>query len=234
MFSDTGWAQYNIWEHSSRIRDLYRQRCRLEAEEMTCAAQAAEILAPTVSAGDVLLDVGCGSGYFYHSLQSRGIPVEYWGIDASPALIQIGQEELPAHGLPPDRLRVMRIEDLAGRVDHVVCMNVLSNIDNFHRPLERLLHLANKTVVLRESVVETGSYLYVRDAYLDPGVELSVHVNSYSKLELSKFIECRGFEVERFRDQRTSGEIEMVIGYPHHWTFFFARRTHHRGDCQLA
>ena len=36
-----GWGAYNIWEHSASLRDLYARRCRLEAEEMTCHAQAA-------------------------------------------------------------------------------------------------------------------------------------------------------------------------------------------------
>ena len=121
---------------------------------MTCAAQAAELLAPHVSPGDTLLDAGCGSGYFFHSMRKRNIPVGYYGIDAAPSLIQIGQEILPAYGLTADRLRVMRIEDLDAEVDHIICMNVLSNIDNYHRPLERLLHCARKTLILRESLKE--------------------------------------------------------------------------------
>ena len=53
MISHQGWQAYNIWEHSRTVRDLYAQRCRLEAEEMTCAAQAAELLAPHVTPGAV-------------------------------------------------------------------------------------------------------------------------------------------------------------------------------------
>jgi cyclopropane fatty-acyl-phospholipid synthase-like methyltransferase len=225
VITGDGWSKYCIWEHSSTVKELYARRCRLEEEEMTCAAQAAELLAPHVAQGDTLLDAGCGSGYFFHSLRKRRIPVEYFGIDAAPSLVEIGRKYLPAYGLSPDNLQIMRIEDLAGEVDHVVCMNVLSNIDNYHRPLERLLECARKTVILRESCKEQAEYAYVKDNYLDDGQDLKVYVNSYSISELMAFIESYGFKVERVTDNRTQDKSELVINHPHYWKFFVAERT---------
>jgi ubiquinone/menaquinone biosynthesis C-methylase UbiE len=224
VIRDDGWPTYSIWDHSASVRELYARRCRLEAEEMTCHAQAAELLAPRVAPGDTLLDAGCGSGYFFHSLKKREIPVGYFGIDASDALIGIGRERLPAFGLPAERLKVMRIEDLAGEVDHAVCINVLSNIDNYHRPLERLLRCARKTVILRESCKDGAEYRYVRDCYLDAGTELNVYVNAYDCEEMLGFVRSYGFDAERVQDRHTGGEPEVVIGYPHYWTFIVATR----------
>lgn len=225
VIQDDGWLRYSIWEHSTRVKELYARRCRLDEEEMTCAAQAAELLAPHVSPGDTVLDAGCGAGSFYHSLRKRRIPVDYHGIDAAPSLIAIGRSILPAYGLAPDRLRVLRIEDLAGEVDHVVCLNVLSNIDNYHRPLERLLQTARKTLILRESCADHADYRYVTDRYLDDGVELSVYVNTYSAAEVAGFMKSHGFEVTHVEDRRSGGQPELVIDHLHHWTFFVARRT---------
>ena len=149
MISGDGWRRFNIWEHSQTVRDLYRRRCLREVEEMTAHAQAAELLAPLAKSGDTVLDAGCGSGYFFHSLNRRSISTDYFGIDASEDLIAIGRDTMPRFGLPADRLSVQRIEDTDGKCDHVVCLNVLSNIDNYHRPLERLLLMARKSVVLR-------------------------------------------------------------------------------------
>lgn len=220
-----GWRRYNIWEHSATVRELYARRCALEAEEMTCHAQAAELLAPHVAPGDTLLDAGCGGGYFFHSLRRRGIAVDYYGIDATECLIDIGRQHLPRHGLPAERLQVLRIEDLDAEVDHVVCINVLTNIDNFHRPLERLLNAAHKTVILRESALESASYAYVHDRFLDPGVNLAVHVNTYAIGELVAFAQSRGFATTVVEDERTRGGAELVIGYPHYWKFFVCVRT---------
>jgi SAM-dependent methyltransferase len=223
LFAD-GWAAHNIWQHSAQVRELYVQRARDEAEEMTCAAQAAELLEGLIRPGDSLLDAGCGSGYFFHSLRRRNIAVDYHGIDATESFIEVGRTALSTFGLPADRLQVIRIEDFRGETDHVLCMNVISNIDNYHRPLERLLKAARRTLVLRESVKDGASYSYVRDNFLDPGIDLRVHVNSYDRREILRFIESYGFSVNQVTDRRTGGKAEDVIGYPHHWTFLVAQR----------
>ena len=224
MISSTGWLNYCIWEHSETVKLLYERRAALQEEEMTCAAQAAEWLSTRVQAGDTLLDVGCGSGYFYHSLKRRNIPVTYAGIDGAPSLIEIGRRVLPKFGLPEENLQVMRLDDLDGEADHVVCMNVLSNLDSYHRPLERLLNVARKTVVLRESCKETGECHYVVDKYLDGGIPLKVHVNAYPLAEIMEFIRSYGFEVSCEMDWRTQNQPENVIDHPHYWKFLMATK----------
>jgi len=221
---DDGWSRFSIWEHSQHIRELYAARARNEAEEMTCAAQAASLLAPLASPGDTLLDVGCGSGWFVHSLRSRGLDLEYWGIDASPTLIEIGRAALAQFGVPPERLLVRRLDDLRAEVDHVICMNVLSNLDNYHRPLERMLLAARRSVILRESLGKGSAYQWVEDEHLDPDVDLRVHVNRYDLDEITAFVESYGFDVRPVVDRRTGGDPEMVIGHAHHWTFLIAER----------
>ena len=224
MIATDGWSHFNIWEHSSHVRELYERRCRREVEEMTAHRQAAELLAPHVERGDTLLDAGCGSGYLFHSIAARMLPVEYYGIDASGTLLDIGRRILPAYGLPAERLIESRIEDLRADVDHVVCINVLSNIDNYHRPLERLLLAARKTVILRESIADFSRYSYVEDRYLDRGVHLKVHVNTYERQEVKRFIETYGYDVAVHVDKHSGGQPQNVIDHPHWWTFVEAVR----------
>jgi SAM-dependent methyltransferase len=223
--SNDGWDRFSIWGRSATVRELYARRCRREAEEMTAHAQAAEMLSHRVEAGDSVLDVGCGSGYFYHSLAARYLPVEYWGLDACAALIDIGRDIMPGFGLAAERLIEARIEDLDGEVDHVVCLNVLSNLDNYQRPLERFLKIARKSVILRESLKTGAEYHYVRDDYLDPGVDLKVHVNHYDIAEVTAFVASYGFIPEVVEDRRSCGKPELVIGHPHYWTFLMADRV---------
>lgn len=215
----------STWDNSTALRQLYERRVRQQEPEMTCAAQAAKLLAPLVTAGDTVLDVGCGSGYFYHSLVTRALPVTYWGIDASVELIKIGQASLAAYGLPADHLQVGRLEELNETADHIICMNVLTYLANFHQPLERLLEAARQSVIIRESLAEDASYNYVADRYLDPGVTLKTYINTYPIAEVRKFIIEHGFTTEVVTDRYTGGQPQMVIDYPHYWTFIVARRN---------
>jgi len=225
VINKNGWSRYNIWEHSATVLDLYTKRAHGKAEEMTCAAQAAGLLRQLASSGDTLLDAGCGTGYFFHSLLSRHIALEYFGVDATSRFIDIGRNALVSLGLPAEKMQTARIEDIDGKVDHVLCMNVLSNLDNYHRPLERLLRIAKKSVILRESVKDGAEYRYVKDLYLDSSDILNVHINAYDRKEWMEFIRSYGYSVTEIVDQRTGGNPELVIGYPHYWTFFVAVRN---------
>ncbi|WP_085906808.1 class I SAM-dependent methyltransferase [Kiloniella majae] len=216
-------SDFNIWDHSQIVKDLYRRRARDEVEEMTCAQQAIELLVQHAGEGDTLIDAGCGSGYFFHSIRRRNLTIDYHGFDQTESLINIGKEELPPFGLSKEKLQVCRLEDFSGNADHVLCLNVLSNIDNYHRPLERLLLASRKTLILRESIASKSSYKYVHDTYLDDDVHLNVHVNTYAKNDICSFIQSYGFETKYVVDQRTQGKPELVIGYPHHWAFIVAR-----------
>lgn len=219
-------SAFCIWEHSQIVADLYRRRCRLEEPEMDCAAQATSILCPYLQAGQRVLDAGCGSGYFFHSLQKLGVSVEYHGLDASSRLISIGRDELPLFGCHASNLHQGRIEECRFEVDHCVCMNVLSNIDHFYRPLESLFRGTRQTVLLRESLWnQPSSFLYVRDRFLDAGINLRVHVNTYNIREVCDFAEEFGFSAEIVTDMRTQGKPENVIGFDHYWTFILFRRT---------
>ena len=214
----------SIWTHSQHMRELYARRARDEDIEMTCAAQAAGLLGGISRPGETLLDVGCGSGWFSHSLRRRGIALQYHGIDPTDVFVETGRTELARYGLAPGALQVGRAEYVSGAVDHVLCMNVLSNIDNWHRSLDRFAAIARKSIVLRESLSDQASYDFVEDRFLDDGVSLKVHVNTYARQALRAFLEERGFDVRHVTDERTGGQPELVIGYPHHWEFLVAVR----------
>jgi ubiquinone/menaquinone biosynthesis C-methylase UbiE len=224
MIRTGGWERYSVWEHSAALRALYARRARDEEPEMSCAAQAAELLQPLVVPGETVLDVGCGAGHFVHSLRRREIDAQYFGIDASRTFIEIGRNALAAFGVESRQLEMMRIEDLDHEFDHIVCLNVLTNLDNYHRPLERMLRCARKGVVLRESLADDANVQYVTDRFLDDGAEVNVYVNTYARREMLAFISAFGFAAEEHVDRRAGGQPELVIGYPHHWSFLVARR----------
>lgn len=216
--------ELNIWEHSATVRALYSKRARGE-EEMDAAAQAAQILAPYLSPGQTLLDAGCGSGYYYWSFKRRGLKVDYYGLDYSPTLIDIGRRYLPSAGLDPGRLQVGAIEDLNGTYDAVICFNTLSFCPDFRLPLDRLCRAANRYILLRTNLGEKTVYRWEIDGYLDQGYNnLKAYWNMYAEAEVTAFMEDMGFIVSPIVDRRTGGAMELVVGKPYYWKLLFGQR----------
>ena len=214
--------ELNIWLHSKHVVDLYTKRVKKLSPEMTCAKQAAQIISRNLKKNETLLDCGCGTGWFYHSIKKISPSVNYWGFDKTKKFIEIGKKYLPKFGLDPSHLMEGDISYVQGKFDHVLCMNVLSNIENWHKPLDNLVKIAKNSILIRESLSNFNDYKYVEDKYLDDGNLLKVHVNTYKKNDFKKFLFEHGFSVHYIKDIRTNGAPEMVIDYPHYWNFILA------------
>jgi ubiquinone/menaquinone biosynthesis C-methylase UbiE len=217
---------WNAWANDSGTFELYRRRCRREAEEMTCAAQAAEILRERVGPGETLLDAGCGGGYYWWSLADRRVAVEYHGLDHTPELVALAREELaPRAGLDPQRFRLGDIEHLEDEFDTILCFNVLTNSPHYARALERMLRCARRRVLLRESLGDELIVRYTPDPYLDEGKRhIRVYHNQYPLNEVAGLMRAEGFEVTPIRDERTGDGVEMVVDIPHRWRILLAER----------
>lgn len=219
----------NPWANDANTLELYRRRCRREAEEMTCAAQAAAILADRVEPGESLLDAGCGGGYYLWSLRDRGIDVEYHGLDFTPEMIDLARTEVaPPAGLDADRFRLMALEDLGGdeAFDTVLCFNVLTNSPHYAHGLERLLGVARRRVLLRESMGDELVTRYTPDPYLDEGKRhIRVYHNQYPLDEVRGLMEAEGFTVTQFADERSGDGVEMVVDIPHRWRILLGERA---------
>lgn len=224
--SDIANPLWNPWANDRNTLELYRRRCRQEAEEMTCAAQAAEILTDKVTPGEMLLDAGCGGGYYYWSFHKRNIPIEYHGLDYTPEMIELARTEMcPRAGLPPDRFTLGAIENLDQEFDNIICFNVLTNSPHYALPLERLLRCARRRILLRESMGDELIVRYTPDPYLDEGKRhIRVYHNTYPIREVIAFMEEFGFEVTQIKDERTQDGVEMVCDIPHQWRILLGER----------
>ena len=66
-----GYEKFFIWNKSNSLQNLYTSRVKLISPEMDSCKQAAEILSMKVIGNNSILDVGCGTGYLYHSLKKK-------------------------------------------------------------------------------------------------------------------------------------------------------------------
>ena len=220
----------NIWEHSQNVRELYRRRAH-GLDEMDASAQCAAITAPFIKQFDSpprLLDAGCGSGYLWHSFKKRGLAVDYFGLDYSPTLIEIGREVLPQYGLPPERLNCGSVEDLHGQAyDLVVLLNTLTFCPDYHEPLDRLIEAGPKILIIRDNFGAETIRRWEIDGYLDPGYNhLKAYWNQWQVDEVADFISSGGYGVKQLEDTRTKGRMEMVVGKPYYWSWLLAVKNY--------
>ena len=213
----------NPWANDRNTLALYRRRCIGEAEEMTCAAQAAEILAERVRPGESLLDAGCGGGYYLHSLRKRGVDVAYHGLDYTPEMIALARADM---GQPPEMFELGAIEELEAQYDTVLCFNVLTNSPHYALPLERLLFSAKRRILIREAMGDELIVRYTPDPYLDEGKrDIRVYHNQYPIAEVTAFMRDHGFTITRIPDRRSNDGTEMVVDIPHQWRILLGERS---------
>ena len=193
---------------------------------MTCAAQAAEILAARCSPGESVLDVGCAGGYYHWSFADRGIDLEYHGLDYTPEFIALAREEMGGKaGLPPERFLPGTAESLDREFDTILCFNVLSHNAHYGKSLETLLRCARKRILIRESLGESLDVRFLRDEYIDEGMRhLRSYFNTYPLEEVRAFMASAGFEVASILDRRTGDGTEPVCGVPLRWRILMGER----------
>jgi len=203
---------WNAWEATSSAVSDFTRRARGESEH-TYIRQTAELLAPYLSGETTLLDAACGTAHLYHAFRKRGLLVEYFGIDVSPQLIDIGRRELAPFGLAPERLRVQDIAQIDRAYDVVVCLNTLCFLPHYHVYLERLCHAAERVLLVRASLGETTTIQYLIDGVADPPYEdMKLNFNTYSLTEVKSFISDHGFDVRQVTDEYTHDGPETVVG----------------------
>lgn len=130
-----------------------------------------------------VLDVGCGQGVFLTELQSVFSHVQPFGLDISPAAIDLAQSRV--HGGQFWNMDLVK-EHINRRFDLVICSEVLE-------------HIKDDTAALKHLSAMTGKYLIVTTPQGRMRLSELVmgHVRNYRYGELVQKLEQAGFKVIR-------------------------------------
>lgn len=195
--------------------ELFARSCVLrstgEAPEQDSVLQVKELLHQRLQSGCSVLDVGCAAGHAWRSLRELGL--DYFGIDPYTRAIEIGRLTLGAQGLPTERLRDIRLEDLppAELYDAVISVSTLLYFPMFHEPLALMARAAKKWLIVRSSFADDTTIRYLPDILLEPGYErLHAYFNIYSRNEVERFLKGKGFNVAWLPDHRQTQKFEGV------------------------
>ncbi len=219
----------SIWEYTKRYTRSAVARSAGDEAELDSAAQTRELLAERLAPGESVLDVGCGAGHLWRSLQPLGL--EYHGIDYYQRAIEIGRLTLADTRLRPGRLRALALDELPPdeRYDAVVCLSTLLYFPDFRRPLETMSRSARRLLVVRSSFGDATEVRYLADTLLEPGFEtMRDYFSIFSRTDVEAFLAEEGFSVSWVEDQRQrsrfGGEPEVVGGIPVPYEFLVAER----------
>ena len=220
----------SIWEHSKAYARSAVERSSGREAELDSSAQTRDLLAARLRPGASVLDVGCGAGHLWRSLQELGI--EYHGIDSYRRAIEIGRLTLANTGLPPSRLRTLAVEELPTkeRYDAVVSLSTLLYAPDFRAPLQAMARAARDLLVVRSSFGEHSDVRFLPDVLLEPGFDhLEAYFSIFSRADIEAFLRAEGFSVEWIEDRRQrdrfGGEPEVVGGVALPYEFFVAERA---------
>lgn len=217
--------KFNIWENCSRLHKTYIERAKDNAEEMDCAAQCADIVQRYYRPGMTLLDVGCGSGWYYWSFQKRQIDIEYYGMDSCKSFIRYAKKYMKFAGLGEERFILCEVENLDTNYDIIVCFNTLCYLPSYHLALERMCRSANKFIIVRSTFDDTNQYRYLKDPGIDSGSARTYnYYNIHSITEFQEFMDRLGFMTEMIEDRRVGNGYDMSDGYPHPWRIILGVR----------
>jgi SAM-dependent methyltransferase len=220
-------TSFNIWEHSEGLLKLCRERALGKAPEMDSAAQAAGILSSLeLPKGALVLDGGCASGHFIHSMERRGLGLGYLGVDYSPSFIEAGRGIFESLSLDPESLALESLDEISGLdIQAAVLLNTLSFNPDCRRILDRIIENGAEALVVRDNFGPETEIRWERDGFLDEGFNhLKGYWNRWGRAEVESFLDSLGFDSMWIEDGRTKGLPEMVVGKPYTWGFLLARK----------
>lgn len=152
----SGPEAWRVWDDHAQYGQTFLKRATGELPEMESSRAAARFLKPLVSAGNRVLDVGCGAGHYLRSLTDiLGVPFSYTGVDATAEYVRLAREAWS--GRPDAEFRQADIFALpfdARSFDVVLCCNVLLHLPSIATPLGELTRVSRRHVVARTLVGE--------------------------------------------------------------------------------
>ena len=182
---------WRIWSKNDLVEERTYLRAQKKLPEMESAKQLRKII-NKVSENDVIMDVGCASGHYLHSIRKINSKCKYIGVDATKKYInsakKIFSSDQNASFFNED------IYNLNHKADIVFCCNVLLHLPSIKVPLVNLLKATKKKLIIRTLISEKthlSQYCYSDKFDKNGNPKDFLFQNTYSHKYLSKIINSK-------------------------------------------
>lgn len=228
--TDERWQGWETSDLGKKYGEVFFQRATGAMGEMESSKAAARRMRPLVREGDTILDVGCGAGHYLKSLQREiDVPFRYIGADATPSYIEHGRKAFAGNSKVEFHLAdIFALPFSHQTADVVMCNNVLLHLPSIAEPLNQLVavakrHLLIRTLVGKESFiirhvdpVEDGNEF---DASCEPREFhfLNIYSDRYIRRQLEANPRVRFVTFELDRDFDATGIADTAQAMPDAW-----------------
>ena len=142
---------WKVWDDDKTYGERFFDRITGELPEMESSKAVAKILKKQIYENYNILDVGCGSGHYLKSLLSEiEVPFNYTGVDATNYYIELAKKawvDCSSASFYTGDIFDLPFDD--NSFDVVYCCNVFLHLPSIKKPLEELIRVSKKIVVVR-------------------------------------------------------------------------------------
>lgn len=176
---------WKIWDRNALVEKRTYQRVKGELPIMESTKQLMNIVKGIYEPNMKILDVGCASGHYYNGLRQIDDQLEYTGFDSTKAYIEFAKKHFKSN-----KNVDFFVEDIfnlpnkyESYFDIVFSCNVLLHLPSIKMPLENLLFVSKKYVIIRSLFSENthfSKFLYNDTFDENENPDDFVYQNTYS------------------------------------------------------
>lgn len=175
-----------------------KRRARLVVDELS------------LKEGDIILDAGCGDGYYLHLLSNLGIPLRLVGIDSDEKALESARKNLSDKKIKLTRADLRKkLPFKPQSFDKIILSEVLEHLTNDTGSLKEIKRVLKRGGVLVITVPNHNySFLWdpinwilehVLDKHINSGFWAGIwnqHIRLYRPKEIKKAVEGVGFKID--------------------------------------
>ncbi len=176
---------WQVWHNNRSYGDLMKRRALGEEPEMESAKQLMRLVGDIYRPGMTLLDIGCSTGHFIHSLRQLDNNLSYCGLDITLPYLSLAQQIWSA----TTRCKfvcgdVFELPIKSDSFDIVTCVTVLQNLPEYYAPVREMFRVCREQLILR---LLLSDFTYAIKRFEGHASEF-VYYNIWSIEEFTKYL----------------------------------------------
>jgi ubiquinone/menaquinone biosynthesis C-methylase UbiE len=141
----------NEYENNFNNAKVYFDRATGKKPEMEVSKAMANVLKNKIKKNDHLLDVGCACGHYYRSIKKK-VNKNFFYTGTDPYQIFLDKAKIAWKNDKNTNFvkgNIYKLPFKKNQFDLTICSNVFIHLNKVKKPLEELLRVTKKTIILR-------------------------------------------------------------------------------------